>query len=132
MSTYHRPRSGKIQSTSEVATAMFTPSTPQRALIKWKFQTGDVVHASPAIVDGKLYIGSWDSYFYALDATNGKELWRFKTGEDNDTHNQVGIQSSATVVERQLSTSAAAIPSYMRSTLPRVSSAGCSSIMARG
>ncbi len=59
--------------------------------------TCDVVHASPAIVDGKLYIGSWDSYFYALDAANGTEIWRFKTGEDHDIHNQVGIQSSATV-----------------------------------
>ena len=66
-------------------------------VLKWKFQTGNVVHASPAIVDGKLYIGSWDSYFYALDAATGKELWRFKTGEDPEIHNQVGIQSSATV-----------------------------------
>jgi eukaryotic-like serine/threonine-protein kinase len=66
--------------------------------LKWKFKTGDVVHASPAIVDSKLYIGSWDSYFYALDAVTGKELWRFKTGEDPAIHNQVGIQSSATVV----------------------------------
>jgi outer membrane protein assembly factor BamB len=55
------------------------------------------VHASPAIVDGELYIGSWDSYFYALDAATGKLAWRFKTGEDPDIHNQVGIQSSATV-----------------------------------
>jgi eukaryotic-like serine/threonine-protein kinase len=31
--------------------------------LKWKFQTGNVVHTSPAIVDGKLYIDSWDSYF---------------------------------------------------------------------
>lgn len=67
--------------------------------LKWKFKTGDVVHASPAIADGNLYIGSWDSYFYALDAATGKELWRFKTGEDHDIHNQVGIQSSATVAE---------------------------------
>jgi len=62
-------------------------------------QTGDVVHASPAISDGKLYIGSWDSYFYALDAATGQEIWRFKTGEDHDIHNQVGIQSSATVAD---------------------------------
>jgi eukaryotic-like serine/threonine-protein kinase len=66
-------------------------------VLKWKFQTGNVVHASPAIVDGKLYIGSWDRYFYALDAATGKELWRLKTGEDPEIHNQVGIQSSATV-----------------------------------
>ena len=67
--------------------------------LKWKFKTGDVVHASPAIADGKVYIGSWDSNFYALDAATGKEAWRFKTGEDPDIHNQVGIQSSAAVVD---------------------------------
>jgi len=67
--------------------------------LKWKFATGDVVHASPAIADGVLFIGSWDSYFYALDAATGKEKWRFKTGEDADTHNQQGIQSSAAVAD---------------------------------
>jgi outer membrane protein assembly factor BamB len=65
--------------------------------LKWKFATGDVVHASPAIADGTVYIGSWDSYFFALDAATGKERWRFKTGDDADTHNQTGIQSSAAV-----------------------------------
>jgi len=65
--------------------------------LKWKFPTGDVVHASPAISDDTLFLGSWDSYFYALDARTGKEKWRFKTGEDQKIHNQVGIQSSAAV-----------------------------------
>jgi len=65
--------------------------------LNWKYKTGDVVHASPAIADGTLYIGSWDSYFYALDAASGQERWKFKTGEDQDIHNQVGIQSSAAV-----------------------------------
>lgn len=67
--------------------------------LKWKFKTGDVVHASPAISGGTLFIGSWDSYFYALDAASGKEVWRFKTGEDPVIHNQVGIQSSAAVMD---------------------------------
>jgi eukaryotic-like serine/threonine-protein kinase len=65
--------------------------------LKWKFKTGDVVHASPAISDGILFVGSWDSLFYALDAATGKEMWRFKTGEDPQIHNQVGIQSSPAV-----------------------------------
>ncbi len=65
--------------------------------LKWKFKTGDVVHASPAIADGVVFIGSWDSFFYALDAATGKEKWRFKTGEDHEIYNQVGIQSSAAV-----------------------------------
>lgn len=67
--------------------------------LKWKFKTGDVVHASPAIADGMVFIGSWDSYFYALDAATGAEKWRFKTGEDTVNHNQVGIQSSAAVAD---------------------------------
>ena len=67
--------------------------------LKWKFPTGDVVHASPAVAGGTLYVGSWDSNFYAIDASTGKEQWRFKTGEDPDIHNQVGIQSSATVAD---------------------------------
>jgi len=46
-----------------------------------------------------LFIGSWESYLYALDATSGKEKWRFKTGEDHQIYNQVGIQSSAAVMD---------------------------------
>lgn len=67
--------------------------------LKWKFKTGDVVHASPAIADGMVFVGSWDSWFYALDAANGAVRWRFKTGEDAETHNQQGIQSSAAVAD---------------------------------
>jgi outer membrane protein assembly factor BamB len=65
--------------------------------LRWKFKTGNVVHASPTVVNDTVYIGSWDSYFYALDAKTGTQRWRFKTGEDADIYNQVGIQSSAVV-----------------------------------
>jgi outer membrane protein assembly factor BamB len=67
--------------------------------LRWKFHTGNVIHASPAVADGTLYIGSWDSYFYALDAASGRQRWRFKTGEDPNVNNQVGIQSSAVVAD---------------------------------
>ena len=67
--------------------------------LKWKFKTGDVVHASPAIANGVVFIGSWDSNFYAIEAATGQEKWRFKTGEDANIHNQVGIQSSAAVAD---------------------------------
>src|SRR3954447_3420174 len=66
--------------------------------LRWKFKTGDVVHASPALADGLLFFGSWDSYFYAVDAATGKERWRFHGGEDPTIHNQVGFQSSPAVV----------------------------------
>ena len=67
--------------------------------LRWKFKTGDVVHASPAFADGVLFFGSWDSYFYAVDAATGKEKWRFHGGEDPTMHNQVGFQSSPAVVD---------------------------------
>jgi outer membrane protein assembly factor BamB len=67
--------------------------------LRWKFKTGDVVHASPAVAAGVVYVGSWDSYFYALDASTGKEKWRFHAGEDPIVHNQVGFESSPAVVD---------------------------------
>jgi eukaryotic-like serine/threonine-protein kinase len=67
--------------------------------LRWKFKTGDVVHASPAFADGVVFVGSWDSYFYAIDAKNGKEKWRFHGGEDALIHNQIGFQSSPAVVD---------------------------------
>lgn len=65
--------------------------------LKWKFRTGDVVHASPAIADGVVYIGSWDSMMYALEAATGKLKWRFQAGVDPQTGNQQGFQSSPAI-----------------------------------
>ena len=36
------------------------------------------VQSIPCISDGVVYFGTDSSYFYALDASNGKELWRYK------------------------------------------------------
>ncbi len=67
--------------------------------LRWKFKTGDVVHATPAIDGGVVYIGSWDRNLYALDAKTGGLQWKFQTGEDTKIYNQVGIASSAAVVD---------------------------------
>jgi outer membrane protein assembly factor BamB len=64
---------------------------------RWRFRTGDVVHASPAIADGVVYIGSWDGVLYALEAASGAVVWKLQTGRDENIHNQVGFQGSASV-----------------------------------
>ncbi|MHC4916178.1 MAG: outer membrane protein assembly factor BamB family protein, partial [Planctomycetota bacterium] len=46
----------------------------------WKFETGRRVQCEPAIVDGKVYIGSNSGSFFALDGASGKALWEKKTG----------------------------------------------------
>lgn len=69
----------------------------QTGRLRWKFATGNVVHASPALDSGTVYVGSWDRYLYALDAETGKLRWKFATGDDRDIYNQVGIAGSAAV-----------------------------------
>ena len=42
----------------------------------WTFPAGDAVTASPAVVDGVVYVGSWDGFFYAIDAGTGQLRWK--------------------------------------------------------
>jgi outer membrane protein assembly factor BamB len=47
---------------------------------KWAFQTGGDVFSSPAIVSGKVYVGSDDRNLYCLDAYTGMQYWNFTIG----------------------------------------------------
>lgn len=38
-----------------------------------------MIHSSPTVVDGAVYVGSGDMHVYALTASDGSEQWRFKT-----------------------------------------------------
>lgn len=54
----------------------------------WKVTIpGDRPLATPAVVDGKLFIGGgFGSYeFYAFDARSGKMLWQYRTADDGPT-----------------------------------------------
>lgn len=45
----------------------------------WEFKTGDSVLAAPAVVDGRVYDGSFDKHLYALDAKTGGLIWKLDT-----------------------------------------------------
>jgi polyvinyl alcohol dehydrogenase (cytochrome) len=64
----------------------------------WFFNTGDVVTATPAVVDGTLYVGDWAGTFYAVDADTGDEIWSYET-TPHDTVYSGQIVSSASVAE---------------------------------
>src|SRR6266511_1527156 len=51
-----------------------------RLTVKWKTLTGDKVISSPAIADGRVFVGSDDRKVYALDAATGAVLWTVSTG----------------------------------------------------
>src|SRR5680860_1402841 len=64
----------------------------------WIFATEDVVTASPAVVDGSVYVGDWSGRFYAIDAESSEVRWTF----DADVHPTVyagQIVSSAAVAD---------------------------------
>jgi outer membrane protein assembly factor BamB len=53
--------------------------------VDWSFPTNNFVYGSPAVakVPGTpptVYIGSYDEHFYALDALDGKQRWRYDVG----------------------------------------------------
>ncbi|MDQ8204793.1 PQQ-binding-like beta-propeller repeat protein [Pelagicoccus sp. SDUM812003] len=48
----------------------------------WRFQAADWIDSTPTLShdEATVYVGSWDNALYAVDASNGVELWRFETG----------------------------------------------------
>jgi outer membrane protein assembly factor BamB len=45
----------------------------------WTYTTGNAVYSSPAIVDGFVYVGSYDKKVYCLSASNGTLVWSYTT-----------------------------------------------------
>ena len=59
-------------------------ATTVRTLKKaWEFPTLDAVTATPTVVDGTVYVGSWDDNFYAVDLETGKLRWKTKVKAQN-------------------------------------------------
>jgi len=78
------------QSESGSAAVSATPTAKPRlgaagversSRVLWDFRTGGGVVSSPAVVDGVVYVGSLDSYVYAVDVATKEQLWRFETGD---------------------------------------------------
>jgi outer membrane protein assembly factor BamB len=61
-------------------TGVATEKLPAKLDILWKFDTKDAVESTAAIVDGVVYVGSFDEHLYAIDLASGKEKWKLKLG----------------------------------------------------
>ncbi len=46
----------------------------------WVYTTGGAITSSPAVSGGYVYFGSADDYLYAINASTGALLWKYKTG----------------------------------------------------
>jgi eukaryotic-like serine/threonine-protein kinase len=47
---------------------------------KWTFQTNGRLVSSPAVGDGLVYFGGYDTYVYAIDIATKQPKWKFQTG----------------------------------------------------
>jgi outer membrane protein assembly factor BamB len=47
--------------------------------VRWRFEVGDDVESSPAVVGNVVYVGSDDYHCYALAANSGAVVWRART-----------------------------------------------------
>jgi Zn-dependent protease len=45
----------------------------------WNYTTGGQIYSSPAVADGKVYVGSDDYSVYCLDASTGAFVWKYTT-----------------------------------------------------
>ncbi|XVF60457.1 hypothetical protein PTKIN_Ptkin08bG0048300 [Pterospermum kingtungense] len=53
-----------------------SPATVSRLRLKWKFNAGRDISATPVIFEGTLYFPSWDGYLYAVKALDGMLVWK--------------------------------------------------------
>ncbi|KAA8548002.1 hypothetical protein F0562_004431 [Nyssa sinensis] len=53
-----------------------SPSTASKLSLKWKFNAGKDITATPAIFNGTLYFPSWNGYIYAVNASDGSLVWQ--------------------------------------------------------
>ena len=80
---------------------ILTPAAAPNLRPLWTYKTGGLVAASPTVVGGVVYVGSWDGYEYALNATTGALMWKTFLGltvVPACSPPQLGVSSTASVV----------------------------------
>lgn len=88
---YSRDGSGKD--------TIISPSNASQLTLDWSFKTGGPIASAPASAGGTVYVGSWDGYEYALNATTGALLWKTFLGQTTAPcyPQQAGVSSGANI-----------------------------------
>jgi len=57
--------------------AVAPPATPA---LRWTYEAGEAIDASPAIADGSVYVATSNGDLVAIDLASGKLRWKYATG----------------------------------------------------
>ncbi len=89
-----------VQRTAASDDTILSPANAGQLKANWSFKTGGPIAASPTVVGGTVYVGSWDGYEYALNAATGAMLWKTFLGQTTaPCYPQLAGVSSAADVE---------------------------------
>jgi PQQ-like domain len=67
-----------MPSTPSIGRSTLTMTTSRALQVAWTFPTGDAVTATPTVVGGSVFVGSWDGYFYDIALGTGQLRWKFQ------------------------------------------------------
>ena len=70
-------------------------ATVSRLKLRWFFNAGDVVTATPAVVGDSVYVGDWKGTFYALRRADGTVRWTYSTKVHPTTYSGQIVSSAA-------------------------------------
>jgi polyvinyl alcohol dehydrogenase (cytochrome) len=70
-------------------------TTASKLKLRWFFNAGDVVTATPAVVGDSVYVGDWEGTFYALRRTDGTVRWKYSTKIHPTTYSGQIVSSAA-------------------------------------
>lgn len=74
---------------------------PEKLELLWKIPTKDGVPSSAAIVDGRVYIGTFDGTVLCVHLKTGENIWTYKSVEEVDPNSFApGFKASATVTKK--------------------------------
>jgi len=76
------------------------PDNVGNLAVKWILDTVGNVSATPAVVDGSVYVTDWGTneaggYIYKIDATDGSIIWRHQISEFTENPNSVSRNTPA-------------------------------------
>jgi outer membrane protein assembly factor BamB len=71
-------------------------TAPESSKVLWTYKTGAGVSSSPAVANGRVYIGSLDFQIYCLEALSGSKIWNYTTG--NVVHSSPAVDDGMVYV----------------------------------
>ena len=72
-----------------------SPTSASKLKLRWFFNAGDVVTATPAVVGESVYVGDWAGTFYALRRADGTVRWKHSTKVHPTTYSGQIVSSAA-------------------------------------